>query len=96
MPERIEEELMADESGTKIREPYDSIDQSVSGGGSSQYDWRRYFTLDELTAAFNKIQSGGDPNDDEETEESREETGSDSCPSDDNLDLKQLYDIIYC
>lgn len=25
-----------------------------------------------------------------------EDAGSDSCPSDDNIDIRQLYDIMYC
>lgn len=55
-------------------------------------DWRQYFTLEELTTAFEKIQRGEDPNDDEEEEK---DIGSDSCPSEDNLELKDLYGAIY-
>ena len=44
-----------------------------------------------MKEAFEKIQNGHDPVEDE-----REDNGSDSAPSDDNIDLHQLYDIIYC
>lgn len=46
-------------------------------------DWRQYFTIEELTTAYEKIQNGDDPNDDEP----QDENGSDSCPSEGNLDL---------
>jgi hypothetical protein len=55
-------------------------------------DWREYFTVEELTQAFEKIQKGEDPNDDEP----QDEDGSDSAPSDGNLDLQELYGVIYC
>lgn len=41
---------------------------------------------------FERIQKGQDPTEDEK----EDDLGSDSCPSDDNFDLKELYDIIYC
>ena len=55
--------------------------------------------MEELTEAFDKIQKGDDPNDDETRsaiESGDEDNGSDSCPSDGNLDLRDLYSIIYC
>ena len=58
--------------------------------------------MDELTNAFEKIQKGEDPVDEErkllenQDDESVEDGGSDSCPSEDNLELKQLYSAIYC
>lgn len=60
---------------------------------SSSKDWRQYFTMEEITTAFAKIQRGQDPTEDEVESG---DAGSDSCPSEDNLDLKQLYDIMYC
>ena len=41
---------------------------------------------------FDQIQRGHDPNDDEKGDEN----GSDSCPSEDNFDIQELYNIIYC
>ena len=55
-------------------------------------DWRQYFTVEELTTAFEKIQKGQDPNE----EEVPDEEGSDSAPSEGNLDLQELYGVIYC
>ena len=54
--------------------------------------------MEELTEAFEKIKRGDDPNDEEidTTSANGEDPGSDSCPSDDNIDLRQLYDIMYC
>lgn len=52
-----------------------------------------------MTEAFEKIQKGEDPNEDEtksNLESENEDNGSDSCPSDGNLDLRELYSIIYC
>ena len=70
----------------------DTMDQSQTNQSFNKYqpiDWRQYFTLDELTEAFNKIQNGLDPNDEEIdlSSDNGEEGGSDSCPSDDNIDL---------
>mmetsp|Transcript_40432 Transcript_40432/g.61679 ORF Transcript_40432/g.61679 Transcript_40432/m.61679 type:complete len:157 (-) Transcript_40432:2110-2580(-) len=56
-------------------------------------EWRQFFTMEELTKAYESISKGADPVDDEI---SLEDDGSESCPSDDNLEMKQLYDIIYC
>ena len=58
-----------------------------------------------MTNAFEKIQRGEEPTDEEKAKlpdipeaeaESVEDGGSDSCPSEDNLDLKELYSAIYC
>lgn len=66
MPEQIEEELLADDSGIKIKDTLDdSMDQSNTTVNFQQGDWRQYFTITELTEAFSKIQAGQDPNDDE-------------------------------
>ena len=52
--------------------------------------------------SFEKIQKGEDPADDEtksrrgDGENESADNGSESCPSDDNLDLRELYSIIYC
>ena len=51
--------------------------------------------MDELTSAFEKIQKGEDPNDEEDKGIMSIDNGSDSCPSDDNLDMKELYTAIY-
>ena len=59
----------------------------------NQLDWRQYFDVNELIQVFDKIQKGNDPTEDEKDEDDQ---GSDSCPSEDNIDLSQLYDIIYC
>jgi hypothetical protein len=64
----------------------------LDDGLAAMNDWRQYFTNEELTEAYEKIQSGDDPNEDEVLEEN----GSESCPSDGNLDLKDLYSAIYC
>lgn len=56
------------------------------------YDWRTYFSLDELEKAYSLIVAGKDPNDEANAVD---EIGSDSCPSDDNLDLSDLYTSIY-
>jgi len=45
--------------------------------------------MEELEEAFNKIMKGIDPTEDEP------DSGSDSCPSEDNLDLRELYKVIY-
>ena len=55
-------------------------------------DWRSYFDINELVQVFDKIQKGQDPTEDEK----EDDLGSDSCPSDDNFSIKELYDIIYC
>ena len=51
--------------------------------------------MEELTQAFEKIQKGEDPNDEENLSDgnagvngSKEDAGSDSCPSEDNLELR--------
>jgi|TARA_B110000285_G_C15046347_1_gene574522 hypothetical protein len=49
--------------------------------------------MEELTNAFEKVQRGEDPNDDETV--SADDQGSDSCPSEGNLDIKELYGAIY-
>lgn len=46
-------------------------------------DWRQYFTVEELNTAYEKIQKGEDPNE----EEVQEEEGSDSAPSEGNLNI---------
>jgi hypothetical protein len=56
--------------------------------------------MDELTSAFEKIQRGEDPVDEEATPAEdgslkSQDGGSESCPSDDNLDMKELYNAIY-
>lgn len=51
--------------------------------------WRHFFSEEELIDAFEKILRGEDPNDEEE------DSGSDSNPSEDNLDFDELYDVIY-
>jgi len=48
--------------------------------------------MEELNTAYEKIQKGEDPNDDEV----QEEEGSDSAPSEGNLNLEELYGVIYC
>ena len=55
-------------------------------------DWRQFFTVEELTTAFEKIQKGQDPNE----EENQSDDGSASAPSEGNLDLNELYGVIYC
>lgn len=55
-------------------------------------DWRQYFEPSELVQAFDKFQKGADPTEDEK----EDDQGSDSCPSEDNIDVKELHDIIYC
>ena len=58
----------------------------------NKQNWRSYFSLEELESAYNKIIQGIEPN--EEVNE-EEDAGSDSCPSDDNLEIKELYKVIY-
>ena len=42
-----------------------NTDQSYSAQQSIKSDWRQYFTIEELATAFEKIQKGEDPNDEE-------------------------------
>ncbi|CDW89042.1 zinc carboxypeptidase family protein [Stylonychia lemnae] len=58
-----------------------------------KFDWREYFKIDELEQAYNLILQGKEPN--IETEKQESDEGSDSSPSDDNLDIQELYTIIY-
>lgn len=51
-------------------------------------DWRNYFSKDEIQNAFEKINEGEDPNDEEES------NGSDSCPSDDNKNEDEINTIL--
>jgi ferredoxin len=51
-------------------------------------DWRDYFSGEEIDNAYDKIQNGEDPNDQEVMSRA-----SESCPSDDNLSLKELNQI---
>jgi len=100
--EVLEETLTADrehESETG-RDP--EADRLQASDESSRHDWRQFFTIEELTEAFEKIQKGEDPTDEEmksrrgDGENESVDNGSESCPSDDNLDLRELYSIIYC
>ena len=55
--------------------------------------------VEELSTAFEKIQKGEEPTEDEGKtpgENDSADDGSESCPSEGNLDLKELYSIIYC
>eukprot|EP00347_Sterkiella_histriomuscorum_P012087 403369941 len=54
-------------------------------------NWRDYFTIEELEKAYNLILQGQEP----ELQEENFDDGSDSCPSEDNLDIKELYNVIY-
>ena len=42
-------------------------EQSIDGEIPANLDWRQYFNMDELTSAFEKIQKGEDPVDEEVT-----------------------------
>ena len=48
-----------------------------------------------MNTANEMLHSGKDPNEHEIKSDTLEEDGSDSCPSDGNLDLKTLYECIY-
>ena len=65
-----------------------------SSSFDSRQDWRHFFTEDEMGIAQELMQSGKDPNDTEYKDDTLED-GSESCPSEGNLDLKELYDVIY-
>ena len=87
-----EDSLTADREQEPSNAEGDSIQANAS---SAKNDWRQYFTIQELTTAFEKIQRGEDPNEDETASVDEVDNGSESCPSDDNLDLKELYGVIY-
>ena len=55
-------------------------------------DWREYFSVEELEKAYNLILQGQEPDIDLGDPDDQ---GSDSCPSEDNLDIKELYEVIY-
>ena len=90
-----EYETITNKSATAEREhePKNEDDFIKSTAESAKNDWRQYFTIEELTTAFEKIQRGEDPNEDETVSDA--DNGSDSCPSEDNVDLKDLYGVIY-
>ena len=102
-PEFREEKLDQIDGDTNEGDQEDNNEIDIPDGGSNAIEWRQFFTIDELTNAFDKIQQGEDPNDQydpmsdkEAVEGSVEDGGSDSCPSEDNIELKQLYSAIYC
>ena len=80
------------DSTNEVETIYETRTLEQESEAGAKEDWRQYFTIEELTAAFEKIQNGEDPNDDE----IQDEDGSDSAPSEGNLDLQELYGVIYC
>jgi len=55
-------------------------------------EWRKYFAEEELNAAYAQINNGVDPNENEENSENSV-CGSDSNPSDDNLETEEMTDF---
>ena len=53
-------------------------------------DWRTFFSHDEMVQAYDCIQQNKEPE-----LSDNEDGGSESNPSEENLDLKELYDGIY-
>ena len=82
------------ENGTASRVQEEDVLQSSDV--SFKLDWRQYFTQEELVEAFEDIQNGKDPCDKEEADNKSIDNGSESCPSEDNLELKELYNVMYC
>ena len=81
------------QSTEEVESSYEAgtIERETEDDGPKE-DWRQYFTVEELTTAFEKIQKGQDPNE----EENQSDEGSASAPSEGNLDLQDLYGVIYC
>ncbi len=63
-------------------------EKNVDGQLFEQKDWRSYFTSQEINAAYQQMSAGVDPNDKEADE------GSDSNPSEDNLEAEEMRDFI--
>ena len=53
--------------------------------------WREYFTPEELEIAYERIQRGDEDEPEEEEGRRASLTGSESDPSDDNLEKEELY-----
>ena len=72
------------QSTEEVESSYEAgtIERETEDDGPKE-DWRQYFTVEELTTAFEKIQKGQDPNE----EENQSDEGSASAPSEGNLDL---------
>lgn len=75
------------------QEGSDWPDTGIENTGRENYatkHWREYFSEFEMEAAYNQLNQGIDPND----EEGKDETpGSDSNPSEDNLEKEELQDF---
>ena len=65
-------------------------DEDIS---SEAVNWRDYFSIDELRKVYDMIIEGEEPTEEEGGGEN--DSGSDSCPSDDNLNLEDLYNEVY-
>ncbi len=71
-------------------------DESPDNKDSFSNDWREYFSLEEMENAYKKLNAGLDPNDAEEEEEENngDLTGSDSNPSEGNLEKEEMQDFM--
>ena len=75
-----------------------SLDQSENDNDSPERperpdcDWREYFTEEEIVTAYQQMNQGIDPNDAED--DNQESVGSDSDPSEDNLEKDEMQDFL--
>jgi len=71
----------------------ESPENQVKNDEISGISWREYFSPEEIEYAYNNLNKGIDPNDLDESQ-NKDESGSDSNPSEDNLEKSELKDFI--